>query len=118
MLNEGVVLDDARTLMKSEMVRQIRRLGGTDPDTWERAVFEAITGEKREDVDWEVEDNHAGYYLWLKTFDQLIGELIDDGYVRERSAEEGRRVLEPTEAEPAIEVSQLVYPSAVPSSRS
>jgi hypothetical protein len=116
MLNEGIVLDDAKTLMKSEMIHQIRKLGETDPETWERAVFEAITGQKREDVDWAVEDNHAGYYLWVKTFDQLIGELIDDGYVRDQATEGDRRILAPRDDEPDLDVSRLVYPSAIPSS--
>ena len=31
------------------------------------------------DVDWSVVDNQAGYYLWLRSFDQLVGELVEDG---------------------------------------
>ncbi len=61
MLDEGIIVNDTNTLMKSEMIKQIRELGPTDPDTWERAVFESLTGAKREDVDWGVEDNQAGY---------------------------------------------------------
>lgn len=108
MLNEGLIVNDTTALVKSEIVNQIRRLGATTPDDLERAVFRAITGHDREEVDWEVEDNQAGYYTWVKSFDQLIAELIEDGYIR---TEEVRRLV-PTEAEPSVEYSHLVYPAA------
>jgi hypothetical protein len=107
MLNEGIIVNDAAALVKSEMVRQIRRLGPATPDDLERAVFKALTGHDREEVDWDLEDNQAGYYTWLKSFDDLITELIEDGYVR--IEEPGRLV--PTEAESNGEYSHLVYPS-------
>jgi hypothetical protein len=106
MLNEGLIVNDTTALVKSEMVRQIRRLGATTPDDLERAVFKALIGHDREEVDWDVEDNQAGYYTWIKSFDQLIGELIEDGYIR---SEEVRRLV-PTEADPSVEYSHLVYP--------
>ena len=107
MLNEGLIVNDTAALVKSQIVNQIRRLGPTTPDDLEQAVFQALTGHGREDVDWDVEDNQAGYYTWLKSFDQLVNELTEDGYIR---VEEKRLV--PTEAEPHTEYSHLVYPPA------
>ena len=88
------------------MVKQIRRLGPTTPDQFERAVFKALTGHDREEVDWDQEDNQAGYYTWVKSFDQLINELVEDGYI----LVEERRVLKPSEADPQVDYSHLVYP--------
>ena len=82
MLNEGLIVDDSAALVKSEIVNQIRRLGPTSPDALERAVFKALVGHDREEVDWDIEDNQAGYYMWVKSFDRLIHELIEDGYER------------------------------------
>jgi hypothetical protein len=111
MLNEGIVASDTTTAMKSEMVRQINRLRRATPDAWERAVFEAITGHTREDVDWEVEDNQAGYRTWIKAFDELVGELIDDGYVRaERDGTE--KVLVAQDVDPSVGWSELAYRNA------
>jgi len=107
MLNEGMITNDAAALVKSEMVNQIRRLGPCSPDELERAVFEAITGHSRESVDWDLEDNQAGFYTWLKSFDQLISELVEDGYMRIKET----RLLVPTEADPQVEYSHLAYPS-------
>ena len=106
MLNEGIIVNNTTALVKSEMVRQIRRLGPTTSDEFERAVFQALTGHDRDEVDWENEDNQAGYYTWLKSFDQLIGELVEDGYIRIVET----RQLVPTEAEPQTEYSHLIYP--------
>jgi len=106
MLNEGVIVNDAKALVKSEIVNQIRRLGPTTPADLEAAVFKKLVGHSREEVDWEIEDNKAGYYTWLKSFDQLITELVDDGYIRIEEV----RTLVPTEAEPSTEYSHLVYP--------
>ena len=110
MLNEGLIVNNAAALVKSEIVRQIRRLGPTTPDQLERAVFEALVGCRREEVDWEVEDNQAGYYSWVKSFDGLVQELIEDGYIL--TQEPG--TLAPTEAEPLSEYSHLVYPPKSP----
>jgi len=107
MLNEGLIVNDTTALVKSEIVNQIRRLGPTTPDELERNVFRALTGHDREEVDWDVEDNQAGYYSWMKSFDRLVGELVEDGYIR---AEEDRR-LTPTDALPHVDFSHLVYPS-------
>jgi len=106
MLNEGIIVNDTAALVKSEIVNQIRRLGPATPDVLERAVFRAITGHDHDEVDWDIEDNKAGYYTWVKSFDHLIHELIEDGHLlREDSG-----TLVPTEAEPLSEYSHLVYP--------
>jgi hypothetical protein len=103
MLNEGLILNDTAALVKSEIVKQIRRLGSTTPDELERAVFKAVVGHEREEVDWVVEDNQGGYFTWLKSFDQLISELLEDGYIR---VEELRRLV-PTEADPQFDYSHI-----------
>jgi hypothetical protein len=108
MLNEGLIVNDTTALVLSEIVNQIRRLGPSTPDELERAVFESLVGHKREEVDWDVEDNQAGYYSWLKSFDQLVGQLVEDGYIL---IDEQQRLV-PTEAEPQVEYSHLVYPAA------
>ena len=95
--NEGLVTGNTQGAVKSEMLRQLERLGPTDPDSLERAVFEALTGGRREDVEWELEDNQAGYYLWLRSFDALLDELVAEGHVRVEGAGEGRRRLLPVD---------------------
>jgi hypothetical protein len=85
------------------MIRQIRELGPTTPQIWEKKVFEALTGRKRDEIDWEVNDNQAGYYLWIRSFDELVEELIEDGYVRVNEIDaSGRRVLAPLQADPGL----------------
>ncbi len=112
MLNEGSITNDAGSLVRSEMVRQLQKLGETTPEAWERATFEAITGGSRDDVDWEIVDNHAGYYLWVKGFDGLVQELIDDGYAVLGTIEgSNQKCIRPGEAgEDCGEWSQMVYP--------
>jgi hypothetical protein len=105
MLNEGLIINDTKALVKSEIVNQIRRLGPTTPDKLERAVFESLVGHGRDEVDWDNKDNQAGYYTWIRSFDGLVQELIEDGYIL---AEDGS--LAPTEAESVSEYSHLVYP--------
>jgi hypothetical protein len=113
MLNEGVIVNDTAALVKSEIVDQIRDLGATTPDELERAVFKALTGHERDDVDWDVEGNQAGYYTWVKSFDQMIGELVEDGYILvEELKDTGERTIVPTEALPDIQYSHLAYPKA------
>jgi hypothetical protein len=111
MLNEGFVVSGSKALIKSEVVRQISRLSRTTPDRLERAVFEALTGHRREDVDWNVEDNKAGYFLWTKSFDNLITELVDDGYIAIEKEGQGS-VLVAVEREPEIGISQIPHPNA------
>jgi len=81
-LHEGVVLENTASQVRSEMIRQLRRLGETTPKEWEKATFHGLTGGQREEVDWSFDDNQAGAYTWIKSFDGLIEELIDDGYVK------------------------------------
>jgi hypothetical protein len=103
MQNEGVIHEDTKIRAKSEMIRQIRELGPTTPQIWEKRVFEALTGRKRDEIDWEVEDNQAGYYLWIRSFDELVEELIEDGYVRVNEIDSnGRRVLAPLQTDPGL----------------
>lgn len=108
-INEGIVGSDTRIAMKTEMLKQLNLLNETTPDEWERAVFESLTGHRREDVDWEIPDNHAGYYTWVRSFDQLISELEDEGYVEVASRDGNRKVLKKTDWDPGIDISQLVY---------
>jgi hypothetical protein len=107
MLNEGIIVNDTAALVRSEIVRQIHRLGPTVPEQLERAVFRALTGHDREDVDWEIEDNQAGYYSWMRSFDQLVQELVEDNYIL---VEGDPPRLVPTELDPHGEYSHLVYP--------
>ena len=109
MLNEGLIVNDTTALVKSEIVNQIRRLGPTTPDELERAVFQALTGHSREEVDWDIADNQAGYFTWMKSFDRLIGELVEDGYILVET--EPHRLV-PAEVDPHSEYSHLVYPPA------
>jgi hypothetical protein len=110
MLNEGIVTSDSKTLVKSTMLRKLWKRQRTTPDELERAVFEELTGGSREDIDWDVEDNKAGYFLWAKSFDGLITELVEDGYIQ-IVEEDGNSVLVAAEIDPTIDVSQMVQPT-------
>jgi len=111
MLNEGIIVNDSTALIKSEMINQIRTLGHTTPNELERAVFKSVSGHDRDEVDWDIEDNQAGYFTWLQSFDQLLSEVIEDGYILVEEAEDGEgRTLVPAEVEPHSEYSFLVYP--------
>jgi hypothetical protein len=106
MLNEGTLIESSKSSIKSEMIRQLRRLGSSTPDQLERRVFTALTGNAREDVDWKFEDNQAGYYTWLRSFDQLIEELIEDGRIQlEEDKGKGERTLVPMPGEESIDFS-------------
>ena len=108
-LNEGIIRSDTTIVLKSEMLRRLALLKEATPDEWERAVFESLTGQKREDVDWNIEDNHAGYYTWIRSFDQQITDLIEDGYVQVADMGENRKILRMTDWDPTIDYSQFVY---------
>jgi hypothetical protein len=110
MLNEGIIVSDARALVKSEMLRQLWAEPRITPKRWEERVFTALAGASPAEVDFSVEDNQAGYYTWVRSFDALIAELIEDGYVREEAGE-GGKVLVATDAERGVEPAQLVYPA-------
>ncbi len=109
MINEGIVGSDSRIALRSEMLRQIHRLESATPQAWERAVFESLTGARREDIDWDVEDNKAGYYTWVKSVDELIEELVTDGFVR-RDAAEGGTLLVAEKADPNLDWSSVADP--------
>jgi hypothetical protein len=109
MLNEGILVSDTKITMKSLMLRVLWRLGPTDPVTWERFVFRELTGRTQNDVDWDVKDNQAGAFTWIRAFDDLITELVDDGYVKVEYARDGGRRLAPTEAGHIPDASHLVH---------
>jgi hypothetical protein len=88
MLNEGIVVNDAKTHIKSEILKELWTSPYLTPDNLERSVFFKLTGGTREDVDWELEDNQAGYYAWLKSFDGLVNELVEEGLIRIESDNE------------------------------
>jgi hypothetical protein len=112
MLNEGIVRPDARQLMKTEMIRELHELKRATPLHWQHAVFKRCTGEEWTELDWDHEDNKAGAFLWTKSFDQLIGELVEDGFIREaRDEKTGEAVLVPVDVDPDIDWSKFVYPS-------
>ena len=64
-------------------------------------MFKSITGHSREDVDWDVEDNQAGYYTWLKSFDQLAQELVEDGFAAEIEVD-GKPMFRSVDGDPAL----------------
>ncbi len=90
MLNEGFVSGTIRGSAKAEMVRQLDQLGEASADRWERAVFTALTGRVREDVDLDIEENRAGYCAWIRSFDSLTDELVVDDHVSVRQVDRGR----------------------------
>jgi hypothetical protein len=95
MLNEGIIRPDVRQLMKTEMIRELHQMGGARPLDWQHAVFKRCTGEDFSELDWEHEDNKAGAFLWTKSFDQLVGELVEDGFICEAQDEDtGEGILD------------------------
>ena len=100
-VNQGSITADARIIMKAEMLRQIWRLQTITADKWERAVFEALTAKKREDLDLDGQEDSHAYYRWISSFDILVGELVEDGYVREISQKSGRLFMS-TESDPSL----------------
>jgi hypothetical protein len=113
-INEGILNTDTATALKSEMLRQLDLQQETTPDAWERAVFESLTGYCREDVDWDEPGNQAAYFLWIRSFDQFISELEEDGCVVAVERGDGRKVLRKTLWDPSIDYSQLVYAPRLP----
>jgi len=94
MQNEGVVVTDMKTAMRSVMIGQLRRLEKTTPDEWQRAVFEAVTGRSLDDVDMDEPENRAGYCAWIRqSFDPVVGELVEDGYAREVPSDDGEGLV-------------------------
>ena len=63
-------------------------------------------------MDWDIDNNQACYYTWLRSFDRLIRELQEDGYVRTVKLDGGRKIPGKTDWDPSIEVSELAYASA------
>jgi hypothetical protein len=113
MLNEGIIRPDTRQLMKTEMIREIHELGKATPLDWQHAVFKRCTGEDFSELDWDFEDNRAGAFLWTKSFDELVVELVADGFVCEAEDEKtGKGVIVPVDVDPDIDWSRFVYPKA------
>lgn len=112
MLNEGIIKPDLRQLMKTAMIRALHDLGSATPSRWQEAVFKRCTGEDFSELDWDFEDNQAGAVLWIKSFDQLIRELVEDGFVREEQSEgSAKPVMVLVDVDPEIDWSRFVYPS-------
>jgi hypothetical protein len=89
MLYEGRINHAIRRAATADLMRQLRQLGVTTTDTWERAVFSALNGRVREDLDLDVEENRAEYGAWIRSFDRLTTELVADDRVRVTSMEQG-----------------------------
>ena len=81
MLNEGVIQTSSRDALKSEMVNQIAVFKELDANQWQARVFQVITGESAENIDFDDADNVCNYRIWVRNFDQYIQELVEDGYV-------------------------------------
>jgi hypothetical protein len=108
-VNEGIVRPDIRQLMKTEMMRELQELGGATPQRWQEAVFKRITGEEFSELDWDFEHNHAGAFLWTRSFDELIRELVEDGFVRDgESKDSTERMIVPVDSDPEINWSRFV----------
>jgi hypothetical protein len=105
---EGVIPMDNAAQMRTVMMTELRRIGEGTADAWERAVFEHLTGGAREDVDWDVEDNHAGYATWVRSFDQFAQALVADGFVTVTDAG-GTLVFRPTALLAAADGPRLVH---------
>lgn len=77
----------------------------------QRSVFRVLTSHDRQDVDWSFEDNQAGYYTWIRSFDELIDELIEDGHVSVEVVEAtDERTLVPVSVDDPINFSQKDSP--------
>jgi len=93
MLNEGILTEDPKTRIKSEMLRQIWKTGRTTPEQWERLVYSAMTGKTREDLALHDQETQVVYHRWVRSFDRLVGELVDDGYVSVEESAEGKQLV-------------------------
>ena len=103
MLNEGAVISSSKIQIKSMIIHHLRQLGPTDPERLERAAFHALTGHRREEIDFSEQCNQAGYHEWVRSFDRLVSELVEDGYIqRERFGGGDAQRLVPLEADPPV----------------
>ena len=84
------VVEETSASLKAQMLRQLRLLGEATSDGWERAVFQTLTGGTREDVDWNCQENYAGYAL----FDLDDDSPVLDGFSSPRVTGDFARVLE------------------------
>ncbi len=94
--------EDSVSKFKTAIYSQLVKLGPTDPESWGRAVFRALTGADLEEVDWNEEQNQTGFRLWTHGFNLLVHELLHEGLVRvEGAGPGGRLILAPAGARPA-----------------
>jgi hypothetical protein len=100
MINEGRIVEDRKARVRSVMVQEIRRLGPTTANEWQEKTYQALTGIAPENLDLSDEETGKVYFTWVRTFDGLVDELIDDGYVTLQERE-GEWVLVPTAEEEA-----------------
>ena len=99
MINEGRIVEDRKARVRSVMVQEIQRLGPTTPNEWQHQTYHVLTGIDPDKLDLSDVETEKTYFTWVRTFDTLIDELIDDGYVTLRE-HNGEWLLVPTEEEP------------------
>ena len=85
--------EDSVSKFKTAIYSQLLKLGPTDPESWGRAVFRALTGADLEEVDWSQEQNQTGFRLWTHSFNLLVHELLHEGLVRVEGADPGGRLI-------------------------
>jgi hypothetical protein len=85
--------EDSVSKFKTAIYGQLLKLGPTDPESWGRAVFRALTGADLEEVDWSEEQNRTGFHLWTHSFNLLVHELLHEGLVRVEGADPGGRLI-------------------------
>ncbi|MGA9750422.1 MAG: hypothetical protein WBS54_01400 [Acidobacteriota bacterium] len=94
--------EDSVSKFKTAIYSQLFKLGPTDPESWGRAVFRALTGADLEEVDWSQEQNRTGYRLWTQSFNLLVHELLQEGMVRVEGADAEGRLIMATATRPAV----------------
>lgn len=100
---------DTMAAMRTTMMNELQRVGEGTADAWERLVFENLTGHSREDVDWDFDDNHAGYHTWIRSFDRFAQELVAEGFVSV-SHVAGKMIFRPTGVVRTMPGPRPVYP--------
>ena len=87
---EGRISHAIRKATTADLMRQLGQLGAASADAWERAVFTALNGRLREDLDLELDENRTEYGVWIRSFDRLKAQLLANEQVRVTSTDEGR----------------------------
>ena len=93
------IFEETPASLRAQMLHELRLLGEATAPTWERAVFRALTGRQRDDLDWDHGENYLGYIAWLRAFAHSVAELVTEGavVVEER---DGETILVPLPAGP------------------